>query len=164
MYRLIAILTALLLAAPVAADSPNWFRTPNGTSTITVLRPPTDSDPTRLEHLAYFENDDATTDSVTIDTSRCGSVTFLFDPDEDGSNTGAEVYLHCADGHGAGTIDTQSRHVMPDTDGDGLGNDVTYTGTTNERSGIRFACPLTSVETSANAGTDEFRATLQCHR
>lgn len=153
--RLPTIVFALtLFAGPAVADSPKWLKTVNGSTEVGALDP-------NSQNVAYHENDDSTTNSKALNTSRCNPAVLHFNPDEDGTNTGAEGYLWCLDAGSTTTTANNGRKILPDTDGDGIENDVTWSGATS-RTSIQFRCSNVLFDPTANAGTDEYRVTIEC--
>ena len=153
------LVMALVLAVPAAAsaDSLQWFTAPNGASPIGVLDPNVES--TRV---AYFESDETSGNSWALDTKHCNPAIFTFNPDEDGALTGAEVNLWDLDGPSAVSTTNNGRKIQPDTDGDGVPNDVTFDGTSTGRKSIQFRSSLILVEIATNATPDEFRVKVEC--
>ena len=125
-------------------------------------------------HRAFYDFAGAGVDSLPIDIVSCRSATVLFNPDEDGTATGAEIKIHICDDD-LGTA-TQANHLansctkfMIDTDNatsSGGENDVSLDGsdTPNRswRAGITGSWLV--IEVTANPSTaDDARVTLTCH-
>jgi hypothetical protein len=110
---------------------------------------------------AYHESTRLTGNSKLLDVSACDPAVFSFNPDEDGAATGAEVNLWSLDARD-GTTTNNGIKIQPDTDGDGLPNDVTYNGSTAKRTAIAFWAKQILIEAAANVNPDEFRVKIEC--
>ena len=145
----------LFLLAPGLAQAQTWTKQPGGPDSCSVLR--------NLGDRCYY---DFTTvlDSVTIDVAGCRSIDVFFDPDEDGTDTGGEVFIMKA--HEPTNTTATSVRVLADTDGDGIPNNATLTGDeTVARAGFQDlqATYLWVDVTAVGAGPDEGRVTVTCH-
>ena len=154
---LIAVLAALLTPNPASAG---WSKCPGEVNTETdTPKPSSSSGP-----ICYNFTD--TTDSPLVDVRKCREIAYRLNADEDGTATGAEVYLRECEESTASVNHCSIAAV--DINGDGVLNssdEVTLTGAVGRR-GVRKFQPSTQyvyVDVSVNAGSDDARVTLKCH-
>lgn len=148
MRRLLLFL--FLLAVPGMASAQSWYTLPDAAGdTIRSLTP---------GQTAYYDFADASTDSVTLNVSRCGSVHIHFDPDEDGTNTGATIIVHQCSEASASTAHCEAIEFSIS----GVST-TTLDGTSDFKKGIYdIQATHIYVEVTANAGTDDARVTAEC--
>lgn len=160
MRIVLSLIIAAMLFAGVAwaVQTGGWTTQPDGSVECFVLSPGTNP---RGGRVCYYDFNN-TQDSVTLNVSACESVNIHFDPDEDGTNTGAEVQMYrCSEG----SFSTNHCHkILGDTDGDGVNNDVTLDGDTNMRVGFQqVQAAYIAVDVTANGSSDDARVTVECH-
>ena len=171
------LLALLLVALPgmvwsqtVGGSLGPWYKGADGPdnspagNTISAVRP---------GNVAFFDLNTATADSnsVGLDISACGSISFDFNEDEDGTTAGATVYLRqSAERQTEVTCDVAGNSVIVsvDVNGDGTvtsADEQTLTGAIGRRgfSGLKVGQPYVCVDVVANAGFIDARATLTCH-
>ncbi len=160
-FYLWVLAVSLFLAGPVWAQ--NWHVNPDGASAAPVR---TTSDVTKNAPVAYFDFED-TTDSVVLRVADCDSISVNFNSDEDGTNTGAEVYIRqCEEG---GTVSANHCSLVAvDINGDGqitAADEQTLTGAVGRRGfrGLKLGVPYIYVDINANPATaDDARVTVTC--
>jgi hypothetical protein len=141
---------ALLVAGVAYA----WSTSPDGAAgSCTSVSP---SGP-RVCHYNFSD----TTDSGIISTALCRDFNVFLNPDEDGTNTGAEVYIYRCSEPVAST--SECHKILGDTDGDGVRDDVTLNGS-SMRTGLQnVQAAWIYVDVTANGGSDDARVTIECH-
>ena len=153
--RLWILLMALVFVAG-SAWAAGWSRLPSGTQgDCEALRPGS-------QVTCFYDFADATTDSSALAVSQCRDVNIWLDPDTTTAVAGAKVYIwNCA----TKTFSSNTCvKILPDSDGDGLPNDVPLDGATLGLRGFQnVQASFLVVEANANAGSDTARVTVECH-
>lgn len=147
------ILIAVLMLALPAAAADGWSQEQDGTRNCSVLSAGT----------CYYDFS-GTTDSKTLAiSSKCMPVSVSLNPDEDGTNTGAEIQLYRCNDRGTFSTTICPSKILADTDGDGLLNDVTLDGNTVGRIGLSdLSTRWVGIDITANPAGDDFRITAEC--
>jgi hypothetical protein len=150
--RILTIALAMLIASPALA---NWVKTPGG-ATTTGVSP-------GASNLAFYDFAD-TTDSPPLNTSRCTTFDVFFDPDEDGTNTGATVFILGSHEPLAALSTATTWKILTDQDGGGLDNNALTGSDTGGLVAIySAAAPWVYVDVQANAGADDARVVVKCN-
>jgi len=155
MRCLVVFVACVLLSAGIAyaqLSTGAWSTEPDGTTECTAL--------SKSNSPCYYDFS-ATTDSWVLPTSACRDVNVWLNPDEDGTNTGAEVQIYRCEEETASA--NHCHKILGDTDGDGILNDVTLNGS-SMRTGLQnVQADWIYVDVTANAGSDDARVTVECH-
>lgn len=158
-----ALVFVLILALPGLGWAQQWDRLADG---ATVTQPVSEL---KKSQRAFYETA-STTQSLPIDISQCLYVSIQWNPDEDGTTTGATGYVYTCDEEKIPTV-TAANYLannctkrLADTDGDGVDNDLPLDGTTVHRKGLQFIQgSWLLVGTITNASSDQIRVTATCH-
>ena len=103
------------------------------------------------------------TDSGLLSVAQCDHLTIHFDPDADGTATGATAYIYGCTYPSASS--TYCSKLLVDTDGDGIPNDVTLDGSTLGQFGQQWqsAAWIWVDMQSAPGSGDYARTMIVCH-
>lgn len=174
-FKLTITLLALLLAAPVAwavLATGDWATAPDGATPCSVVVPPSRGGmdaPTGGRHSTCYYDFASNQDSVGINVEKCANIRAELDPDEDSTNTGAEVFIRGHTEDPAASACSGGQVWFSDFNLDGVTDStdaaLTLDGSTIGRIAIagpfpwRFVC----IDVNAVAGTpDDARVTLTC--
>lgn len=151
-----AFIMALVLMAPVALA--DWSNEPDGSDATSAAMKPFPEG----QFVFYYDFSD-TSDSGNLSVGPCKKVCFHYDPDEDGSNTGATVKIR------------ESSEKFSSSNCSSVGNVVTFLNKTGDTEletfdGLTDATTVNCasvagnicVDVQANASSDDARMTAYC--
>lgn len=157
----------LLIALLVAVPALGWDSSPD--QSIHTTRINTTSGGSVPPGSARFWDFNTTTDSGYLDVSMCGSISWYFDPDENGTATGATVLLReSTEPHSTCAAGAPATILTCDQNGDGTltaADEAAWTGAVGLR-GCRNVKPSASVvcvDVQANGTPDGARVQITCN-
>ena len=153
------VFMAVLLLIPLLSfgQSPNWnTKVDQAGGTCADMTP---------GRTCYFDFT-GTTDSVVLGIEKCSTVSFAFNPNEDGTSTGATVYIRSCSENSVSA--NHCSIVAVDVNGDGMidgSDEQTLNGTTGRRgmAQVPIADPYVYTDISVNGSSDDGRVTAICH-